>query len=41
VPVHRQPADSLDTLLAADAQARLQARALIHGSSDLRARANA
>jgi 1-deoxy-D-xylulose-5-phosphate reductoisomerase len=36
-----QPADSLDTLLAADAQARLQARALIHGSSDLRARANA
>jgi 1-deoxy-D-xylulose-5-phosphate reductoisomerase len=36
-----QPADSLDTLLAADAQARLQARALIHGSSDLGARANA
>ncbi len=36
-----QPADSLDTLLAADAQARLQARALIHGRAGAQVRAHA
>lgn len=36
-----QPVDSLETLLAADAQARLQARTLIHGRSDAKARTHA